>query len=59
MCSRTLPVKFSLSRKATNTATPPNGVTAREVSRKTTRFPEKSALISRRTGLSAASGSIL
>ena len=37
MCSRTLPAKFSFSRKATNTAAPPSGVTAREVSRKTTR----------------------
>src|SRR6185312_10318249 len=48
-----------LFRKETKTAIPPNGVTARCVSRRINRPPDNRASISRGTGLSVASDSIL
>src|SRR5438309_4966446 len=58
MCSRTAFTKPILPRKEMKTATPPNGVTARCVSRRINRSSDNRAVISRGTGLSVAFDSI-
>src|SRR5260370_41397096 len=58
MCCRTAPTKPIFSRKEMKTAIPPNGVTARCVSRRINRSFDNSAVISRGTGLSVAFDSI-
>src|SRR3979490_2177375 len=58
MCSRTAFTKPILPRNETKTAIPPNGVTARCVSRRINRSSDNSAVISRGTGLSVAFDSI-
>src|ERR1051325_8290061 len=52
MCCRSTPIKSIRFRYSTKTAKPPNGVTARSVSRSFRRSPESRALISRWTALS-------
>src|SRR5205085_6257862 len=59
MCCRTASTKPILLRKEIKTAIPPNGVTARCVSRKISRSSDNRASISRGTGLSVAFDSIL
>src|SRR5438105_14110503 len=58
MCCRSASTKPILPRKETKTATPPNRVTARCVSRRINRSSDNSAVISRGTGLSVAFDSI-
>src|SRR6266567_78780 len=58
MCSRTAFTKPILPRNEMKTATPPNGVTARCVSRRINRSSDNRAVISRGTGLSIAFDSI-
>src|SRR5260370_35181137 len=58
MCSRTAFTKPILPRNGMDTATPPNGVTARCVSRRINRSSDNRAVISRGTGLSVAFDSI-
>src|SRR5216684_3484691 len=58
MCSRTAFTKPILPRNEMKTATPPNGVTARCVSRRINRSSDNRAVISRGTGLSVAFDSI-
>src|SRR6266481_9750597 len=58
MCSRTAFTKPILQRNEMKTATPPNGVTARCVSRRINRSSDNRAVISRGTGLSVAFDSI-
>src|SRR5215831_10628654 len=58
MCSRTAFTKPILPRNEMKTATPPNGVTARCVSRRINRSSDNRAVISRGTGLSVALDSI-
>src|ERR1051325_6448067 len=52
MCCRSTPIKSIRFRYSTKTAKPPNGVTARSVSRSFRRSPDSRALISRWTALS-------
>src|SRR5947207_12520387 len=58
MCCRSASTKPILPRNETKTATPPNGVTARCVSRRINRSSDNRAVISRGTGLSVAFDSI-
>src|SRR5258708_24705112 len=58
MCCRRACTKPILLRKEMKTATPPNGVTARSVSRRINRSSDNRAVISRGTGLSVAFDSI-
>src|SRR6266852_5097547 len=58
MCSRTAFTNPILPRNEMKTATPPNGVTARCVSRRINRSSDNRAEISRGTGLSVAFDSI-
>src|SRR2546423_13051357 len=58
MCCRSASTKPILPRNETKTATPPNGVTARCVSRRINRSSGNRAVISRGTGLSVAFDSI-
>src|SRR5712692_8799880 len=58
MCCRTASTKPILLRKEMKTAIPPNGVTARCVSRRINRSSDNRAVISRGTGLSVAFDSI-
>src|SRR5713226_6540852 len=58
MCSRTAFTNPILPRNEMKTATPPNGVTARCVSRRINRSSDNRAVISRGTGLSVAFDSI-
>src|SRR5260370_3564735 len=58
MCSRTVFTKPILPRNEMKTATPPNGVTARWVSRRINRSSDNRAVISRGTGLSVVFDSI-
>src|SRR6266851_4274916 len=58
MCSRTTFTKPILPRNEMKTAIPPNGVTARCVSRRINRSSDNRAVISRGTGLSVAFDSI-
>src|SRR5713226_1746275 len=58
MCSRTAFTKPILPRNEMKTAIPPNGVTARCVSRRINRSSDNRAVISRGTGLSIAFDSI-
>src|SRR5438445_4171671 len=58
MCSRTAFTKPILPRNEMKTATPPNGVTPRCVSRRINRSSDNRAVISRGTGLSVAFDSI-
>src|SRR5713226_4635713 len=58
MCCRTASTKPILPRYEMKTAIPPNGVTARCVSRRINRSSDNRATISRGTGLSVASNSI-
>src|ERR1700740_2361978 len=58
MCRRSCPVRSIFCRKATKTATPPKGVTARLVSRRISRSLDSRAAISRGTDLSAVLVSI-
>src|ERR1700751_5823214 len=58
MCRRSCPTKSIFCRKATKTATPPKGVTARLVSRRISRSLDSRAAISRGTDLSAVLVSI-
>jgi len=58
MCCRTASTKPILPRNEMKTAIPPNGVTARFVSRKINRSSDNRAMISRGTGLSVAFDSI-
>src|SRR6266851_78525 len=58
MCCRSAAMKPILLRKEMKTATPPNGVTARSVSRRINRSSDNRAVISRGTGLSVAFDSI-
>src|SRR6266853_7032585 len=58
MCCRTASTKPILPRKEMKTAIPPNGVTARCVSRRINRSSDNRALISRGTGLSVAFDSV-
>src|ERR1700733_2161907 len=59
MCCRSAFTKPIFSRYEMKTAIPPNGVTARCVSRRIKRSSDNSASISRGTGLSVAFGLIL
>ena len=54
MCCRTASTKPILPRNEMKTAIPPNGVTARCVSRRINRSSDNRAVISRGTGLSVA-----
>src|SRR5207248_3730063 len=58
MCCRIAFTKPIFSRNEMKTATPPNGVTARCVSRRINRSSDNRAAISRGTGLSVAFDSI-
>src|SRR5438477_11026565 len=58
MCCRIAFTKPIFSRNEMKTAIPPNGVTARCVSRRINRSSDNRALISRGTGLSVAFDSI-
>src|SRR4051794_39443387 len=58
MCCRTASTKPIFSRNEMKTAIPPNGVTARCVSRRINRSSDNRASISRGTGLSVAFDSI-
>src|ERR1035438_6925244 len=58
MCCRTASAKPILPRNEMKTAIPPNGVTARCVSRRISRSFDNRAMISRGTGLSVAFDSI-
>src|SRR3982750_2060237 len=58
MCRRSSPIRPIRFRYSTNTAKPPNGVTARSVSRSFRRSPDTRALISRWTALSHEVSSI-
>src|ERR1700740_404642 len=58
MCRRSGPARSIFCRKATKTATPPKGVTARLVSRRISRSLDSRAAISRGTDLSAVLVSI-
>src|SRR3954462_13714145 len=59
MCWRSTPSRSIRFRYSVNTATPPNGVTARSVSRSFSRSPVSRALISRGIALSDERSSIL
>src|SRR5437764_7186488 len=58
MCCRIAFTKPIFSRNEMKTAIPPNGVTARSVSRRINRSSDNRASISRETGLSVAFDSI-